>query len=55
MYFNLNFPLNLLQKREDIIDLSPCFNRSHLFGEVFVDVNHMTGNGYCAHEKALFQ
>lgn len=52
--FHMEYPKLLMDNREDIIDISPYFNRPHLYGEVFADMNHMNGNGYCAQGEILF-
>lgn len=53
--FNMEFPTNLLEKYDEIIDLSKYFDRPHNYGEVFADINHMVGRGYCAQGKVLFE
>lgn len=53
--FHMEFPMLLLERYDEIIDMSPYFNRPHNYGEVFVDINHMTGKGYCAQGKVLFE
>lgn len=53
--FNCEFPLNLLEQEEAIVDMVTYFRRPHEYGEIFVDINHMTGKGYCAQGKILFE
>lgn len=52
--FNMDFPIELLEKHTEIIDLSSFFARPHNYGEIFVDINHMVGRGYCLQGKVLF-
>lgn len=53
--FHMEFPMQLLERYDEIIDMSPYFDRPHTYGEIFVDINHMTGKGYCAQGKVLFE
>ena len=52
--FDLEFPISLVNKDQRIIDLSKEFERPHNYGEVFIDINHMTGNGYCIQGDIIF-
>ena len=52
--FNMEFPEALLAKYTEIVDMSVYFNRPHNYGEVFADIKHMVGRGYCAQGKVLF-
>lgn len=53
--FNMEFPEAVLDKYKEIVDLSIYFNRPHNYGEVFADIKHMIGRGYCAQGKVLFE
>lgn len=53
--FNCDFPLILLEDEDSIVDMITYFNRPHDYGEIFVDINHMTGRGYCAQGKVIFE
>lgn len=52
--FHLLFPKIILENNARIIDLSAYFERPHNYGEIFIDINHMTGKGYCIQGKILF-
>lgn len=52
--FHMEYPLLLLEKYNEIIDIAPFFNRPHNYGEIFVDINHMIGKGYCVQGEILF-
>jgi hypothetical protein len=52
--FLIEFPQLLKDCYPEIIDLGPYFDRPHEYGEVFVDINHMTGKGYCIQGKIIF-
>ncbi len=52
--FNLDFPNSLMEIDKRIVDLSGYFARPHEYGEVFIDMNHMTGKGYCIQGDIIF-
>ncbi|MBR5800132.1 MAG: NAD-dependent epimerase/dehydratase family protein [Lachnospiraceae bacterium] len=52
--FNMEFPIALLEKYSEIIDLSSYFARPHNYGEIFADIKHMVGRGYSIQGKVLF-
>lgn len=53
--FMIEVPISLMSEYNEIIDLSPYFARPHNYGEIFVDINHMTGKGYCAVAEKIFE
>lgn len=53
--FLCEFPMVLLEQFPEIVNMSPYFDRPHNYGEIFVDINHMTGKGYCVQGNILFE
>lgn len=53
--FNMEFPKELLEQYKEIVDMSKYFNRPHNYGEIFVDINHMNGKGYCLQGEVMFK
>lgn len=53
--FIIEAPDLLMKEYDEIVDLSPYFARPHDYGEIFVDINHMTGKGYCAVAHKIFE
>ena len=53
--FIIDAPDLLMKEYDEIVDLSPYFARPHDYGEIFVDINHMTGKGYCAVAHKIFE
>ena len=51
----MDFPEQLLERDDTVYDLNKKFERPHQYGEVFVDINHMNGNGYYAQAKEIFK
>ncbi len=52
--FYMEFPDQLVGMDSRIIAMSKYFERPHDYGEIFVDINHMTGSGYCIQGEKLF-
>ena len=53
--FHMDYPMILLEQYKEIINLNHDFKRPHNYGEIFFDINHMVGRGYCAQGKVLFE
>lgn len=53
--FNLDFPNSLVENDKKIKDLSKDFTRPHEYGEIFIDINHMCGKGYCIQGDLIFE
>lgn len=45
------------KKEEKILldELRERYTRPHDYGKIFVDINHMTGKGYCAVAQKIFE
>lgn len=52
--FVMDFPDVFMESYDEVVDLSPYFARPHNWGEIFVDINHMTGAGYCKQGEFIF-
>lgn len=53
--FIIDAPEILMQEYRGIVDLSTYLSRPHNYGEIFVDMNHMTGKGYCIVAQKIFE
>lgn len=53
--FIIEAPEILMQEYRGIVDLSTYLSRPHNYGEIFVDMNHMTGKGSCVVAQKIFE
>lgn len=53
--FHMDYPVILASGNEQIIDFNKIYSQPHNYGEVFIDVRHMSGKGYCSQGIELFK